>query len=357
MGDVLPKFVAAAVQASPVFLDREATVEKACRLIREAGRAGARLAVFPEAYIPTFPYWPRAMPHPHRHLSIRAYVELYKNAVEIPSPSTDKLCRAAREADTVVVMGLNEREKGFGATMFNTLLYIDRTGEILGVHRKLVPTFEERCVWGQGDASDLRVFHSGAGRVGGLVCGNNKNALWQYALLAQGEEVHASVWPALEQMCNYMDGINRGYALMGQVFVIVSCGVITEDQVPDSFPLKGHTRWNAAGGSGIIGPDGNYLAGPVYGGDEIVYAELDFEKIIEAKAVSDSVGHYARWDVARLQIVGAERYRPVEWVERPPAAVSGVAPGLGDALPAAQEEDELVEAELRRAVRQFDNPS
>ncbi len=347
MGDVLPKFTAAAVQASPVFLDREATVEKACDLIREAGRAGARLAVFPEAYIPTFPYWPRAIPHPHRRLSIRAYVELYKNAVEIPGPATDALCRAAREADAVVVMGINEREKNLGATMFNTLLYIDRTGEILGRHRKLVPTYEERCIWGQGDASDLRVFHSGAGRIGGLVCGNNKNALWQYALLAQGEEVHASVWPALDQMRGYIDSLNRGYAIMGQVFVIVACGVITEDQVPDAFPLKEHTRWNATGGSAIIGPGGDYLAGPVYEREEIVYAELDFEKIIEAKAMGDSVGHYARWDVARLQILGGERYRPVEWVDGP------LADDPFGEMPAPWDDGELSEAEFREATREL----
>jgi len=159
MGDRLPKYTGAAVQISPVFLDREATVEKACEAIREAGRNGARLIVFPEAYIPTFPYWPRAMPHPDRGLSLKAYVELYKNAVEIPSPATDRLCEAARRADAVVVMGLNEREPGYGATMFNTLLYINRDGTILGRHRKLMPTFEEKCIWGMGDGSDLPANH------------------------------------------------------------------------------------------------------------------------------------------------------------------------------------------------------
>ena len=219
-----------------------------------------------------------------------------------------------------------------------------------------MPTFEERCVWGQGDASDLKVFPTDAGRVGGLVCGNNKNALWQYALLAQGEEVHISVWPALEQMRNYIDGLNRGYALMGQVFVISSCGIITEEEVPDSFPLKEHTQWNATGGSGIVGPDGNYLVGPVYGREEIVYAELDFEKIIEVKAVSDTVGHYARWDVARLQILGGERYRPVEWDESHCSAESpeDLTP-MGSATRPVQENEERLEAELNEAVKEFQN--
>jgi nitrilase len=296
----LPKFTAAAVQAAPIFLDKEATVGKACHLMKEAGRKGASLAVFPEAYLPTFPYWPRALPHPDRELSIQAYVQLYEQAIEVPSPEVDQLCAAAKEAGIYVVMGMTEKEIGVSATMFNTLLFIDKNGAILGKHRKLVPTFEERCIWGQGDGSDLKVYPTEVGKLGGLICGNHLMGLVKYALLAKGEQIHAAVWPSLGRLKNYVDVVSRNYALEGQVFVIVSCGYITDDMVPDTFPLKKRTQWDVAGGSGIVGPNGEYLAGPVYGKEEIIYAEIDLREIIKNKAVHDVVGHYARPDVVSL---------------------------------------------------------
>jgi len=296
----LPKFTAAAVQAAPIFLDKEATVGKACHLMKEAGRKGASLVVFPEAYLPTFPYWPRALPHPDRELSIQAYVQLYEQAIEVPSPEVDQLCAAAKEAGIYVVMGMTEKEIGVSATMFNTLLFIDKNGAILGKHRKLVPTFEERCIWGQGDGSDLKVYPTEVGKLGGLICGNHLMGLVKYALLAKGEQIHAAVWPSLGRLKNYVDVVSRNYALEGQVFVIVSCGYITDDMVPDTFPLKKRTQWDVAGGSGIVGPNGEYLAGPVYGKEEIIYAEIDLREIIKNKAVHDVVGHYARPDVVSL---------------------------------------------------------
>jgi nitrilase len=300
MKEFLPKFTAAAIQASPVFLNREATVEKACHLMKEAGNKGASLVVFPEAYIPTFPYWPRALPHPERELSINAYLQLYEQSVEVPSPDVDRLCAAAREAGLYVVMGMTEREAGVSATMFNTLLYIGKNGTILGKHRKLVPTFEERCIWGQGDGSDLEVYPTEVGKLSGLVCGNNLMTLVKYSLLARGEQIHAAVWPSLGRLRNYVDLASRNYALEGQVFVIISCGFMTEEMVPETFPLKKRTQWDIAGGSGIVGPDGEYLAEPVYGKEEIIYADIDLREIIKAKAVHDVVGHYARPDVVTL---------------------------------------------------------
>ena len=278
----------------------KATVEKACHLIKEAGKAGASLAVFPEAYIPTFPYWPRALPHPDRELSIDVYVQLYEEAVEIPSPEVDQLCAAAKEAGIYIIMGMTEREIGVSATMFNTLLFIGKYGDVLGKHRKLVPTFEERCIWGQGDGSDLKVYPTEVGKLGGLICGNNLMTLVKYALLAKGEQIHAAVWPSLGPMKNYVDLCSRNYALEGQVFVIVSSGYLTEDMVPDTFTLKKRTHWDVAGGSGIIGPNGEYVAGPVYGKEEIIYADIDLREIVKNKAMHDVVGHYARPDVVSL---------------------------------------------------------
>ncbi len=314
MKGFLPKFTAAAVQAAPIFLDRKATIEKSCHLIKEAGKNGATLAVFPEAYIPTFPYWPRALPHPDRELSLDAYIQLYEEAIEIPSPEVDQLCAAAKEAGIYVIMGMTEREIGVSATMFNTLLFIDQNGEVLGKHRKLVPTFEERCIWGQGDGSDLKVYPTEVGKLGGLICGNNLMTLEKYALLAKGEQIHAAVWPSLGRMKNYVDLCSRNYALEGQVFVIVSCGYITEDMVPDTFSLKEKTQWNVDGGSGIVGPNGEYVAGPVYGKEEIVYGDIDLREIVKSKAIHDVVGHYARPDVASL-LLREEPYSLIKVME------------------------------------------
>jgi aliphatic nitrilase len=316
----LPKFTAAAVQAAPIFLDTKATVEKACHLIKEAGKNGAALAVFPEAYIPTFPYWPRALPHPDRELSIEVYAQLYEEAVEVPSPEVDQLCSAAKEAGIYIIMGMTEREVGVSATMFNTLLFIGKNGAVLGKHRKLVPTFEERCIWGQGDGSDLRVYPTEVGKLGGLICGNNLMTLVKYALLAKGEQVHAAVWPSLGRMKNYVDLCSRNYALEGQVFVIVSSGYLTEDMVPDTFILKEKTNWDVAGGSGIIGPNGEYVAGPVYGKEEIIYADIDLREIVKNKAMHDVVGHYARPDVVSL-LLREEPYSLIKVMEPKEAKV------------------------------------
>ncbi len=187
MGDSYPKFLAAAVQATPIFLDREATVEKACKLIGEAAAQGACLIVFSEAWIPSFPYWPRellASRSQYGDASLQAHVALIKNAVEIPSESTRRLCQAARQADAYVMVGINERDAVSGGTLYNTQLYIDRTGQILGKHRKLVPTGTERVIWGRGDGSDLRVFATDCGRIGGLICWENLSEKGSSPLLA-----------------------------------------------------------------------------------------------------------------------------------------------------------------------------
>jgi predicted amidohydrolase len=297
------RYLAAVAQMVPVWLDREATVDKACAVIATAAEGGARLIAFPEACIPTFPYWPRGLAYPHRHLSIDAYVELYREAVVVPSAATDRLCAAAKRGKINVVMGLTEKEAKLGGTMYNTMLFINHEGEITGKHRKLIPTFEERCVWGMGGAEDLKVFDSDCGTLGTLVCGNNSMTLAKYALLAQGEQVHIAPWPARTGMKNTVDVVSRNYAIEGQVFVLCAAGHITAQAVPDDFPLKDQTQWEIAGGSGIIDPMGNYIAGPVYDREELLLAEIDLEKIIAAKASQDSIGHYSRPDLLRLQVL------------------------------------------------------
>jgi predicted amidohydrolase len=303
MGDRSPKFLAAVAQFAPVFLDRDATVEKACQIIATAAEGGARLIAFPEAWIPTFPYWPRGLPHPQRKLSVQAYVDLYREAVEIPSPATDRLCAAARKGRINVVMGLTEKESRQGGTMYNTMLYISSSGEIIGKHRKLVPTHEERCVWGMGGAESLKVFDTDVGRVSGLVCGNNHMTLAKYALLSQGEQIHVASWPARKGMKTQVEVASRNYAMEGQVFVLCAAGYFSEDRVPDDFALKSQTEWTISGGSAIIGPAGEYLVAPVYDREELLMAEIDLEEIIARKCVQDTTGHYTRPDLLRLEIL------------------------------------------------------
>ena len=319
----MTRFKVAAVQAKPVWLDRAATVAKACRLLKDAAADGARLVVFPEAWVPTFPYWPRALPYPEKHLCTEAYVQLYKQAVQVPGPETEQLGAAAREAETYLVIGVNERDPAFGGTLFNTLLYFDRGGRLIGRHRKLIPTHEERCVWGMGDGADLHVYETELGKLGGLICGNNWITLAKYWLLASGEQIHVAVWPCRRGTAELAELAVRAYAVEGQVFVVSACGIISADDVPDDFPLKARTEWTIEGGSGIVGPNGRWLAGPVYGREAIVSAEVDLDAIIAAKAHHDAIGHYARPDLFRLlvrrepwtNLADGQPARAREWLE------------------------------------------
>ncbi len=304
-GDYL-KFKAAAVQAAPVFLDKKATIDKACSLIDEASRNGAQLIVFPEAYIPTYPYW-----YPEGHALwgrwVYSWRDLLRNSVEIPSQDTEVLCQAARKAGACVVMGLNERDSLSQGTIYNTMLFIDRDGTILGSHRKLMPTSHERVFWGRGDGSGLNVFQTHLGRISGLICAEHFMVLPKYALFAQGEQIHCSVWPGAPGgqgggLKPSIDAACRCLALEGGVFVIISNGFTTEKDIPDDFPYKKNMEFTAFGGSGIVGPRGNYVAGPVYDQETIVYGQIDMGEIDLAKCALDMVGHYARPDVLSLNL-------------------------------------------------------
>src|SRR3990172_429124 len=293
MPDDFPKFTAAAVQAAPEFLDREATVEKACRLIDEAAREGAQLIVFPETWVPTYPFWDMQRPD--------AWLELYRNAVEVPSPATERLAAAARKAKAYVAIGVNERDAQTKGTLYNSLLSFSPDGALLGVHRKLMPSMSERLVWGMGDGSGLHIFDTPLGRLGGLICWEHEMTLVKYAMYARGEQVHASVWPAWSTQRDHIQFGTRQYAYEGKCFVVVSCGILDAATVPGRWrgtnPMSGMI---ANGGSAIIAPDGSYLAGPVYDEETLLYAELDLARVASAKWMVDVAGHYSRPDVVRL---------------------------------------------------------
>jgi len=303
MGDIYPKFKVAAVQAAPVFLDREKTVEKSCRLIRAAGKEGAKVIGFPECFIPGFPHW-----FDYRLArECKGYIaELFKNSVEIPSAATDTLCQAARDAAATVVMGINERDPGSMGTLYNTQLFIGPDGRILGKHRKLVPTWTERLVHTGGDASTLKVFATDSGPVSGLICGENTNSFYRMTLLFQGERIHVASWPAFPGRPQ-QDGVEirtRNYAFEGRCFVISSTGVFSDEmrELLCTTPEQKRQHADTGAFSSIIGPAGNYLAGPDRGGEKILYAEIDPAVIIDEKISHDLSGHYNRFDLFTLLV-------------------------------------------------------
>ena len=308
--------VVAAVQAAPVFLDREATVEKAVALIEEAANEGATLVAFPETWIPGYPSWIYHAAKWDDPASKRAFAKLLANSVQVPSPATDALCAAAREAGVHVVVGIHERDSDFSTgTIYNSLLFISPEGEILGTHRKLVPTHAERIVWGRGDGSTLHVFDTPIGRLGGLICWEHWMPLARFAMHAKGEQIHVAVWPDAEDAHHLA---SRHYAFEGRCYVLCVGSYTTARDIPDDFELVDSMGVSGddellVGGSGVIGPDGRWLAGPVGAQETIVYAELDMARIAEEQQALDAAGHYNRPDVFSLT-VDERPQRQVEWL-------------------------------------------
>ena len=315
--DKLTQFRVASVHASPVFLDLDATVEKSCALIEEAGQNGAKIIAFPEVYIPGYPYWIWT------HTPITGaplFVRLFKNAVEIPSAATKRIGEAAKRAGSYVVMGATERD---GGTLYNTLIYFDSNGEVIGKHRKLVPTAVERLVWGRGDGSDLKVFDTPLGKLSGLICWEHTMDLARFALISQGQQIHVSVWPGIAALKhdpmsgvfdNVADAAIRHHALCAQSFVICSMPPIGQDTL-EALGLADKPDMMVTGGgmSGIVGPNGQYITGPHKGAEEkILYADIDLDDRIFIKYFCDPMGHYGRPDVLRLKFNG----NPQPFVEK-----------------------------------------
>ncbi len=294
-------FKVAAVQAAPVYLDREATIAKACQLVAEVSANGASLAVFPETWVPGYPVWANADSRWNYEPAKKAYAELYRNSVDVPGRALWPLQQAAREHSVAVVMGVNER--GSTGTLYNSMVFIDNDGTLLGSHRKLVPTYHERMIWGRGDGSTLSVFDSSVGRLGGLVCWEHWMPLARYALYAEGEQVHAALWPSATE--TFLLAC-RNMAFEGKVFVVAAASYLTKAMLPAGFPLvkelESFPETLCRGGSAIIGPDARFMAGPVYDCETVLYAEVDLDWLIEEKQLLDVAGHYARPDVLSLRV-------------------------------------------------------
>jgi predicted amidohydrolase len=300
-GDTYPRFRAAAAQAAPVFLDREATISRLAEWVAKARDAGADLVVFGESFVPAFPLWNMLYAPVEQH---GFYRRLFENAVEIPGPQVQQLGAMARRHGVVLSVGVTEKGP------------VSMDGRLLNRHRKLVPTWAEKLTWSNGDASNLRVERTAVGRLGALICGENTNTLARFALLAQGEQVHIATYPPAWPTRR---GANIGYnlteairirsaahAFEGKVFNVVASCALDERTIEEVSQGNSEVRdiLNSAppAASMILGPQGEPLTEPQVGGEGILVADLDVALSIEQKQFHDIVGYYNRFDIFRLVV-------------------------------------------------------
>jgi nitrilase len=310
MGDAYGVVKVAAVQAASVFLDREGSTEKACRLIREAGRNGARVIAFPEGFIPAHPVWY------HHHaatggIANRLATELFKNSVEIPGPEIDALCAATRDAAAYVVVGVCEKLPRTIGTMFNTQVYIGPDGVLMGKHQKFMPTVGERLVHMGGFGDTFGAFQTEFGPMSGLICGENSNPLAVFALTAEGTRIHVMSWPnhfptSGDPMRNRVSVDSQAFAQMSKAFVISACGTVDEHMIemlqagPEGEKFLRNP--DCSGGSVIVAPNSRVIAGPMGIEEGILYADCDLELGVRMKLRHDFAGHYNRPDIFQLQV-------------------------------------------------------
>jgi len=309
-GDTYPVVRVAAVQAASVFLDREASVEKACRLIAEAAAEGAQLIAFSEGFIPAHPIWYHHHPATGRIANSLA-IELFKNSMEIPGPDLDRLCAAAREAGAYVVMGVCEKSPDTTGTMYNSQLFIGPDGSYLGKHVKVMPTVGERLVHAGGYGDTMRAIPTDFGPISGLICGENSNPLAAFAFIAQGIRFHVSSWPnhfptSGDPMRVRVSVDSQAFAQMSKAFVISPCGTVDDDTIAKlQVGPEGEAFLRSpdhCGGSVIVAPNQRVLAGPLGAEEGIIYADCDTELCIATKLRHDFAGHYNRPDIFQLWV-------------------------------------------------------
>lgn len=306
----------AVVQAAPVIMDREATTEKVCQLTQEAGEQGANIIVFPEAFIPAYP---RGMVFGTKvgsrtDAGRQDWLRYWQNAVPVPGPTTELLGEAARKAGAYLVVGVVERDHETSqATLYCTTLYFGPDGSLLGKHRKLKPTATERIIWGEGDGSTLTVLDTPYGKLGGLICWENYMPLARMAMYEKGVTLYVA--PTADSREVWQSTV-RHIALEGRCFVLNCNQFVTKDMYPKDLhcadELEDAPEMMCPGGSAIISPLGEYIAGPMFGREGMLVADLDLSLVPRSRFDFDVTGHYARPDVFQL-VVNEEKRESVKW--------------------------------------------
>jgi predicted amidohydrolase len=300
---------AAIIQAKPVYYDLQASITKALDLIEKAAAQGAQLITLGETWLPGYPGWLDYCPAAAQwnYAPTKAvFARLHENSLLVPSPEFASFANAAKRLGIVLVLSVNECvENGPGhGTLYNTLLTFDATGELVNRHRKLMPTYTERLVWGQGDGTGLAAVPTAVGRVGALVCWEHWMPLARQAVHNSGEQIHIAVWPSVHEMHQVA---SRHYAFEGRCFVLAAGSILAGRDLPSELELEADLAAQPdtlvqRGGSAIIAPNGHYLAGPVFDEETILCADLDLREIVKEQMTLDVTGHYARPDVFNFSV-------------------------------------------------------
>ena len=294
----------ACVQAEPVILDRDGTIEKLALLTAEAKANGAQLVVLPETFIPAYPSsaWAKFLAGWADPRAKGAFAQLARESVEVPGPAADRLGEIAREHEVWLVTGVNERDPSRSSTLYNALLYHAPDGSLALHHRKLVPTNHERLIWGQGDGGGLRALQTPIGRIGGLICWENYMPLARFSLYESGVEIYIA---STADDGDAWQATLVHIARESRAFVVAPSHFQRAGSYPDDFPLKDELAGMdvlGRGGSAILAPDGSYLAGPLYGEEGVLYADLEPQRLDEERQRFDPAGHYHRPDVLELKV-------------------------------------------------------
>lgn len=316
MGNSKINKVATSIVA-PVLFSKDGCLEKVVSMTAEAAANGAKLIVFPETYVPGYPWWIWMGINNNKKLEL--FKKQFANALEVKSPEMEYVQQAAKKNGTIIALGFVERDAG---TLYNSQVLISEEGQILIHRRKLMPTGEERTIWGMGDATSLKVADTSIGKIGMLICYEHSMPLSRYSLYSLGEEIHIAMWPGANYKSQprdrkkIIDVAMRNMTFEGQVYTIYSSSCVGSEELKFYLELDPANQGildEGGGISGIVDPISNYIAGPIEDKEQIVYAEINLDNIVSVKHMIDSVGHYARPDVFQLNVF-SRKYQPVRFV-------------------------------------------